>query len=79
MVKTIIKTYDKTMIGDRLRKMEEKRLTAKGYMAVSEEDVNQFSGGRALLFGAIFLPLAFLGRKQKVKVTYELVEENPQI
>ncbi|NTW26868.1 MAG: hypothetical protein HGA36_00930 [Candidatus Moranbacteria bacterium] len=68
----IIKQYKK---GDFLnRKMTEFGLFRKGYAVYSEEEVKQFSGGKALGLGLVFLPLALLGSKRYIKVTYHLGE-----
>lgn len=54
------------------RKVEEKKLFRKGYCVESEEDVKNFNGGKGLLLGLLFLPLALLGRSKYVRVTYVL-------
>ena len=69
MASTIIKTYKK--FDPIKRKMDEKTFALRGYYVVSEEEVQEYSGGKGLILGLIFLPLALLGHTKKVKVTYE--------
>lgn len=69
MTDRIIKVYKK---GDFVkRKIDEKALALRGYYPVEEEEIQQYSGGKGLLLGLIFLPLALLGHSKKIKVTYE--------
>lgn len=68
----IVKQYPKSLNGLLTRKMTEASLFRKGYFVYSEEEAKQFSGGKALGLGLIFLPLALLGGKKYTKVTYHL-------
>lgn len=69
----IIKIYRKnTIFGkDWNRVLDEKKLAKKGYYPISEEDITKYSGGKGLLLGLIFLPLALMGNVKKVRVVYE--------
>lgn len=69
MASTIIKTYKK--FDPVKRKVDEKTFALRGYYPISEEEVQEYSGGKGLLLGLIFLPLALLGHTKRVKVTYE--------
>jgi hypothetical protein len=68
----IVKQYPKSLNGSLTRKMTEASLFRKGYFVYSEEETKQFSGGKAFGLGLIFLPLALLGGKKYVRVTYHL-------
>ena len=70
---TIVKKYPKGLNGSLKRKMAEIGLSRKGYVVQCEEEVKEYSGGKGLLLGLIFLPLALLGGKKYVKVTYQLI------
>lgn len=55
--------------------MKEASLFRKGYFVYSEEEVKQYSGGKGCLLAIVFLPLALLGGKKYIKVTYHLQQE----
>lgn len=62
----VVKQYKK---GDFFgRKITESSLLSKGYFIYSEEEIKQFSGGKALALGVVFLPLALLGSKNTLKL-----------
>lgn len=67
--KQIIKLWDKHDFIK--RPLFEKWATAQGYELISEEEVNRFSGLKALILGAFFLPLALFGFNKKVRCVYE--------
>ena len=69
MQNRIIKTYKRNDLVK--RKIDEKLLAARGYFPVEEEEIKQYSGGKGLVLGLIFLPLALLGHRSMIKVTYE--------
>lgn len=71
----IVKQYPKGMNGYLTRKMTEASLFKKGYVIYSEEEVKQYSGGKGCALALIFLPLALLGGKKYIKVTYHLQSE----
>ena len=65
----IIKVYKK---GDFInRGIDEKMLNLRGFYKTEEEEIQQYSGGKGLLLGLIFLPLALLGNTKRIRVTYE--------
>ncbi len=66
----IIKKYPKSMTGYASRKRQEFFLFRQGYIVFSEETVKNYSGGKGLLLGLIFLPLALLGGRKYTQVTY---------
>jgi hypothetical protein len=68
----VVKQYPKSLNGYLNRKSAEFWLFRKGYFVYSEEEISQFSGGKALGLGLIFLPLALLGGRKCTKVTYQL-------
>ncbi len=70
-MQTIARTYPKSLNGRFKRTAAEAMLKLRGYEPIHEEDVRQYSGGKGLLLGLIFLPLALLGGRKYVKVTYE--------
>lgn len=73
MEKRIIKKYKKGGLNDGIqRKIDEKRLTKKGYVVVETEEVKEYSGGKGCILFLIFPPLAFFGGTKYIKVTYEL-------
>lgn len=70
-MQTIIKTYPKSINGSFKRSAAEAMLKLRGYYPVAEEEIKQYSGGKGLLLGLLFLPLALLGGRKYIKVTYE--------
>lgn len=68
----IIKKYPKSMTGYASRKRQEFFLFRQGYVVYSEEVVKNYSIGKGLILGIIFLPLALLGRKKYIQVIYRL-------
>lgn len=56
-------------IGDTL-------MRRKGYVVFSEAEVKQYSGGKGLILGLLFLPLALLGGVRYMEVTYRLENSN---
>ena len=66
--------FKKGMFGSIERAVAEMGLRRKGYIVFSEADVKAYSGGKGLLLGLIFLPLALLGGSRYVEVTYRLKE-----
>lgn len=52
--------------------LDVKRLSKRGYILYSKDIVNDFDRGKACCMGCVFLPLALLGSKKKVKVVFKL-------
>lgn len=70
--KQIVKIWKK---GDFInRSVGEKWLSAQGYHLVSEEEIQQYSAGKGILLGLLFLPLALFGHTTRIKCTYERTE-----
>lgn len=69
MRKTI--TYPKGLNGKMQRALKEAVLLKQGWQVVEEKEVKKYSGGKGLLLGLLFLPLALLGGKKYIEVTYE--------
>ncbi|HBI50246.1 MAG TPA: hypothetical protein DDY21_00130 [Candidatus Moranbacteria bacterium] len=70
-MKTIIKTYKKSINGFAERKLDEKMLGLRGYSIVEEEEIKQYNGAKGCLLFLLFPPLALLGRSKFIKITYE--------
>lgn len=69
---TMIKRYPKTqgIVGIAERKIAEATYKRKGFVKVSEEEVEEYSGGKGCLLFMIFPPLAFFGKRKYIKVTW---------
>jgi hypothetical protein len=65
----IVRIYDIKDIKKRVR--DEEELASRGFFPVEEEEVTKYSAGKGLALGLVFLPLAVLGTKKKIKITYE--------
>ena len=50
---------------------DHKRLLEQGWKVVQVEDTKEWSAGKTLVYGVLFLPLALLGKSNAVKVTYD--------
>ncbi len=66
----IIKIYPQSKPGERQRALVEKQLFEEGYKVESEEEIKEWSSGKACCLAIIFLPLIFFGKVKKVRVTY---------
>lgn len=69
--KTIIKIYDRGIVGQRTRTKEERFLFDQGYNILQEEEIKEWSGGKACCLMLIFLPAVFFAKVKRIKVTYE--------
>lgn len=50
--------------------LDTKKLAKKGYRIYSQDVVNEFDRNKACCMGCIFLPLALLGSKKRIKVVF---------
>lgn len=57
--------------NDAFRRWLDRKTTYRNWHVVEEEDDQQYSVGKGLLLGFLFLPLALFGFQKKLKVTYE--------
>lgn len=70
----IVKKYPKSLSGLIEKKIGIWWMEKRGYIVYAMEDCKEFSGGKALGLGLLFLPLALLGGKKYWKVTFLLCE-----
>jgi len=67
-------TYRTDWIGKCQRAKKEAELFKVGYKIIEEEEVKEWDAGSACCLAIVFLPLIFLAKIKKVRVTYELSE-----
>jgi hypothetical protein len=67
MTKTKKKVYKK---DDVLNRWLTEKMHFRGWDVVEEKEIQQYNGGKGLLLGLVFLPLALLGHSKYIEVTY---------
>jgi len=62
------KVYKK---GDFLNRWLTEKIYLRGWEVIEEKEVQQYNGGKGLMLGLLFLPLALLGHSKYTEVAYQ--------